>query len=63
MNFSRKIDKANHLLDEIEKIESQYKVLEHIPKAEFVRLYRMQTIVMDMTIKLIKAGAWSKTEK
>lgn len=63
MNFSRKIDRANHLLSEIDKVESQYKVLERIPKTEFIRLYRMQSIVMDMTIDLIKAGAWSKIEK
>lgn len=59
MDFNHKIDKANALYDEIEKIESKYKKYEDINHEDAIKIIRMHDIAINMTVDLIDRGAWS----
>lgn len=60
MDLQHKIDRTNILYDEIFKIEAKYDIYEDIPHEDAVKIMRMHDIAFDMTVDLIKKGAWSK---
>ena len=58
MDFQHKIDRTNILYDEIYRLESKYETYEEISHNEAIKIIRMHDIAFDMTISLIKKGAW-----
>ena len=58
MDLNHKIDKANILYDEIEKIESKYENYEDISREDAIKIVRMHDIAINMTVDLIEKGAW-----
>ena len=58
MNLQHKIDRANTLYDEIDRLVSKYDVYEDISQEDSIKIIRMQAISRVMTIDLIEKGAW-----
>lgn len=58
MDLQHKINRTNILYDEIYRIESKYETYEDINHKDMVKIIRMHDIALDMTIDLIKKGAW-----
>ena len=58
MNLQHKIDRANTLYDEIDRLVSKYDVYEDISQEDSIKIIRMQAIARVMTIDLIEKGAW-----
>lgn len=58
MDFQHKIDRTNILYDEIYRLESNYETYEEINHEDAVKIIRMHDIAFDMTVDLIKKGAW-----
>ena len=59
MDLQHKIDRANMLYDEIYKIEGGYDYYEEIPVCDLLKIVRMHDMAFDMTVDLIKKGAWN----
>lgn len=59
MDLQHKINRANMLYDEIYRIEDAYDYYEDIPVCDLLKIIRMHDMAFDMTIDLIKKGAWS----
>lgn len=59
MDLQHKIDRANILYDEINKLEGGYDYYEDVPVCDLLKIIRMHDMAFDMTVKLIKKGAWS----
>ena len=58
MDLQHKIDRTNILYDEIYRLEAKYETYEDINHNEAIKIIRMHDIAFDMTIDLIKKGAW-----
>ena len=59
MDLQHKIDRANLLYDEINKLESSYEFYEDIPVCDLLKIIRMHDMSFNMVVDLIKKGAWS----
>lgn len=58
MDLQHKIDRANMLYDEIDRIESKYEAYEDINHKDMVKVIRMHDMAFKMTLDLIEKGAW-----
>ncbi|AXY83865.1 hypothetical protein 25138ceduo_00021 [Lactococcus phage STA251] len=58
MDLQHKIDRTNILYDEIYRLESKYETYEEINHDDLIKIIRMHDIAFDMTVDLIKKGAW-----
>lgn len=56
--LKRKRERANILYDAIYKTEGKYKTYEEISHEDAIKIIRMHDIAFDMTVDLIKKGAW-----
>ena len=63
MNLQHKIDRANILYNEINRIEAKHEFYEDFPISDLIKIIRMHNIAFDMTIDLIKKGAWNGKAK
>lgn len=59
MDLQHKINRTNMLYDEIYRIDGSYDYYEDIPVCDLLKIIRMHDMAFDMTIDLIKKGAWS----
>lgn len=57
--IERKRERANILYDAIYEIEGKYETYEEISREDAIKIIRMHDIAFDMTVDLIKKGAWN----